>query len=438
VTALSALHRSPHDREIFRLAVLALGALAAQPLYTLTDTAIVGHLGTPQLAALGIAGVVLSGVFAIFNFLAYGTTSQVARAAGAGARETADRLGVQGFWLSAAIGTSVAVLLALFARPVIELMGGEGRTAELAVQYLRIAVIGLPFAFLTLGGQGYFRGVSDLRTPLVIEGAANALNVVLEVLFVYGFDWGLKGAAAGTAIAQSCMGLGFVVWMLHVSQRRFRLRLDLMRRLLGVGRHLFVRTSALYASFLIAGAVAARFGDASIGAHQIAFQLWIFLALLLDAIAIAGQVIVGRMLGAGDADGAYDASARMIAMTVYLGFGFGALMLVFADVLPRIFTSDPAVLEQAHDLWPIFALMQPLNGAVFALDGILIGAGDARYLMWSMLASMAAAVSVALAALRYDWGIVGVWTALLVLICVRLTTLMVRFSRRRWLVTGWA
>jgi putative MATE family efflux protein len=433
-----ALRRSPHDREILRLAVLALGALAAQPLYTLTDTAIVGHLGTRQLAALGIAGVVLSGVFAIFNFLAYGTTSQVARAAGAGARETADRLGVQGFWLSAAIGTTVAVLLAVFAEPVVELMGGEGRTAELAVQYMRIAVIGLPFAFLTLGGQGYFRGVADLRTPLVIEGAANALNVVLEVLFVYGFHWGLKGAAAGTAIAQSCMGAGFVVWMLHVSGRRFRVRLDLMRRLLGVGQHLFVRTSALYASFLVGGAVAARFGDAAIGAHQVAFQLWVFLALLLDAIAIAGQVIVGRMLGAGDADGAFAASARMIVMTVYLGLGFGALMLAFSDLLPRIFTSDTAVLEQAHQLWPIFALMQPLNGAVFALDGILIGAGDARYLMWSMLASMAAAVSVALAALHYDWGIVGVWSALLVLICVRLTTLTVRFSRRRWLVTGWA
>ncbi|HEV8687807.1 MAG TPA: MATE family efflux transporter [Gaiellaceae bacterium] len=438
MTALAPLRRSRYDREILRLAVLALGALAAQPLYTLTDTAIVGHLGTPQLAALGIAGVVLSGVFAIFNFLAYGTTSQVARAAGAGARETADRLGVQGFWLSAAIGTTVAALLAVFAEPVVELMGGEGATAELAVQYMRIAVIGLPFAFLTLGGQGYFRGVADLRTPLVIEVAANALNVVLEVLFVYGFHWGLKGAAAGTAIAQSCMGAGFIVWMLHVSGRRFRLRLDLMRRLLGVGRHLFVRTSALYASFLIAGAVAARFGDASIGAHQVAFQLWVFLALLLDAIAVAGQVIVGRMLGAGDAEGAFAASARMIVMTVYLGFGFGALMLAFSDLLPRIFTSDPAVLEQAHDLWPIFALMQPLNGAVFALDGILIGAGDARYLMWSMLASMGAAVSVALAALHYDWGIVGVWTALLVLICVRLTTLMVRFSRRRWLVTGWA
>jgi putative MATE family efflux protein len=438
VTLTHALRSSPHDREILRLAVLALGALAAQPLFTLTDTAIVGHLGTSQLAALGIAGVVLGGVFAIFNFLAYGTTSQVSRAAGAGARETADRLGAQAFWLSFAIGCGVAAALALAAEPVVALMGGEGQTADYAVTYLRIAVIGLPFAFLVLGGQGYFRGVSDLRTPLVIEVVANAVNVVLVVLFVYGFGWGIAGSAAGTAIAQGCMGIAFLVRMLRLTHARFRLRLDLMRRLLAVGRHLFVRTAALYVSFLLAGAVAARFGDPSIGAHQIAFQLWVFLALVLDAIAIAGQVIVGRMLGAGDPDGAFAASARMIALTVYLGFGFAAVMLAFEDVLPRIFTSDDAVIAEVHELWPIFALMQPLNGAVFALDGILIGAGDARYLMWSMLTAMAASATVALAALEYDWGIVGVWLALLVLICVRLTTLWFRFTRRRWLVTGWA
>ena len=435
---IAPLRRSPHDREILRLAVLALGALAAQPTFVLVDTAIVGHLGTQQLAALGIAGLVLGGVFAMFNFLAYGTTSQVTRAAGAGARETADRLGAQAFWLSFGLGTVLAVALGLAAEPVVELMGGDGQTAEYAVQYLRIAVIGLPFSFLVLGGQGYFRGISDLRTPLVIEVVANGVNIVLVTLFVYGFGWGIQGSAVGTAIAQASMGLAFLAWMLHVTRGRFGFRLDLLRRLLGVGRHLFVRTTSLYASFLVAGAVAARFGDASIGAHQIAIQLWFFLALLLDSVAIAGQVIVGRMLGAGDAGGAVAASARMIVMTVYLGLGFGALMLAFEDVLPRIFTSDPAVLAQAHELWPIFALMQPLNGAVFALDGILIGAGDARYLMWSMLVSMAAAVAVALAALHEDWGIVGVWLALLVLICVRLATLAVRFTRKRWLVTGWA
>jgi Na+-driven multidrug efflux pump len=182
----------------------------------------------------------------------------------------------------------------------------------------------------------------------------------------------------------------------------------------------------------------ARFGDAPLGAHNIAFQLWIFLALVLDAVAIAGQVIVGRMLGAGEADGAYAAGARMIWMSVLLGGAFAVALAALAPVLPLVFTSDEAVVEQAHGLWPIFALMQPLNGAVFALDGILIGAGDVRYLMWSMLAAGATSVAFAIAALQLDWGVVGVWGALLALILVRLTTLGARFRRRRWLVTGWA
>ena len=435
---IDAVRRSPHDREILRLAVLALGALAANPLFTLVDTAVVGHLGTPQLAALGIASLVIGASFAIFNFLAYGTTSQVTRAAGAGARDTADRLGAQAFWLSLAIGVAVSALLFAFAEQIVGAFDLEPEAAGYAVDYLRIVVFGLPFSFLVLGGQGYFRGISDLRTPLVIEVAANVLNVVLVVLFVYGFGWGIRGSAAGTAIAWTCMGIAFFVWMVRVSHGRLGLRLDLLRRLLAVGRHLFVRTTALYGSFLVAGAVAARFGNEAIGAHQIAIQLWYFLALLLDAIAIAGQVIVGRMLGANDPDGAYAASARMIVLTVYLGFAFAVLMLLGEDWILRIFTDDPAVLEQAHDVWPIFALMQPLNGAVFALDGILIGAGDARYLAWAMVVSLAAAVVVALATLEYDWGLVGVWFALLTLICVRLLTLLARFTRRRWLVTGWA
>ena len=211
-----------------------------------------------------------------------------------------------------------------------------------------------------------------------------------------------------------------------------------MRRLLTLGRHIFVRTASLYAAFVVAGAVAARFGDASLAAHQVASQLWLFLALVLDAVAIAGQVIVGRTLGAGDRDGAYDASVRMIWMSVAAGAVFGVVMLALVDVLPRVFTGDAETLDRAQALWPIFALMQPLNGAVFALDGILIGAADGRYLMWSMLAAGAASCAVAIGALVFDWGIVGVWAALLVLILVRLVLMGHRFLGRRWLVTGWA
>jgi len=431
--------RSPYDREILSLALPALGALAAEPMYMLVDTAIVGHLGRSQLAALGIAFAVLGGVFAIFNFLQYGTTAQVARAGGAGEEETARRLGAQAVWLSLAFGIAVSVLVALLAEPLVSLMGGEGDAAGYAVTYLRIAAIGLPAAFLALGGQGYLRGISDLRTPLVILVAANAVNLVLEVLFVYGFGWGIEGSAWGTAIAQLGMGVAFLVVILrgmHLADARPRL--DLARRVLSLGKWIFVRTTALMSSFVLAGAVATRFGEAAIGAHQVAFQLWIFLALVLDSVAIAGQIIVGRELGAGRTEDAYGASERMIWLSVGLGGAFALVVLALGGVLPRAFTGDASVLDEAALLWPFFALMQPLNGAVFALDGILIGAGDGPFLAGSMVAAFLACATVLLAALAGDWGIRGVWIALVLLILVRLTLMTARFRRGRWLVTGWA
>ena len=205
-----------------------------------------------------------------------------------------------------------------------------------------------------------------------------------------------------------------------------------------VGRQIFVRTAALYASFLVAASVLARMGDAEIGAHQIAFQLFIFLALLLDAVAIAGQVIVGRMLGAGDAQGAHAAALRMIGWSTLVGAGFAVVLLPLGHVIPRAFTGDPAVLAQAAKLWPFFVLMQPLGGAVFALDGILIGAGDTAYLMWSMLLASAVFVTITALSLALHWGIVGVWAGLDVLIAARLALLWVRFAGRRWAVVGYA
>ena len=431
--------RSQYDREIFRLALPALGALAAEPLYLLVDTAIVGHLGRPQLAALGIAFTILGGLFAIFNFLQYGTTAQVARAGGAGESETARRLGAQAVWLSLGFGIAVSVLVAALAAPLVSLMGGEGEAADYAVTYLRIAAVGFPAAFLALGGQGYLRGVADLRTPLAIVIAGNVVNLVLEVLFVYGFGWGIEGSAWGTAIAQLGMGAAFIVVIVRQLQPgEARVRLRLARRVLSLGKWIFLRTTALMGSFVLAGAVATRFGEASIAAHQVAFQLWIFLALVLDSVAIAGQIIVGRELGGGRRDEAYGAGERMIWLSVALGGGFAALMLVLSSALPKAFTGDVAVLDEAALLWPLFVLMQPLNGAVFALDGILIGAGDGPFLAASMVVAFLACAAVLLGALAWDWGIRGVWAALVVLILVRLTLMTARFRRGRWLVTGWA
>ena len=429
--------RSPYDREISALALPALGALAAEPLYLLADTAMVGHLGTQQLAALAIAATLLTGAFTLFNFLTYGTTAQVARLSGAAAHEEAGRLAAQALWLASAIGVVLTATLAALAVPLVDLMGAEGHTAELAVLYLRIGSLGLPSALIALAGQGFLRGVSDLRTPLVIVVVANVANVLLNLLFIYGFDWGLAGSAWATVVAQLGMGVAFVVALLRAPASSRRPSLARRRPLARIGSEIFVRTTALYASFLVAGAVLARVGNDSLAAHQVAFQLFVFLALVLDAVAIAGQVIVGRSLGAGDAEEAYRAAKRMIELSIAAGAVFAVVMLALTEVLPRAFTSDADVIDELHKIWPLFALMQPANGAVFALDGILIGAGDTRFLMWGMLAaSLLVFVPIALASLALDFGIVGVWCGLLGLIVARLVTCGWRFRGRRWAIVG--
>jgi len=363
------LRSSPHDREILRLAVPALGALAAEPLYLL-------------------------------------------------------------------VGGFLVVALAGLARPLVGLMGAEGEIADAATTYLRIAALGAPAFMLATAGQGYLRGIADLRTPLVILVVAHVVNVVLELLLVYGFGWGLKGSAWGTVIAQLGMGLAFLAvqrragWQRPVPAR--------MRTLMRVGSEIAVRTTALLGAFLVASAVLARISPAALGAHQIAFQLFIFLALILDALAIAAQVMVGRMLGAGDAPGARAAAGRMIAWSVGLGAVLGVVLVSLGNLVPRLFTPDGAVVAQAHEIWWLFAAMMPLCGAVFALDGILIGAGDTRFLMWGMLAAAAVYVPVALLALAYGWGILGVWSGLAGLIGVRLATGGLRFAGNRWALTGGA
>jgi len=315
-------------------------------------------------------------------------------------------------------------------------MGGDGRTGEQAELYLRISALGAPLVLIAVAGQGYLRGAGDLRTPLVILVVANLVNVVLELLFVYGFRWGLAGSAWGTVIAQAGMAAAFVrvQWRSPASSRAPRRAL--MAPLLRMGGQIAVRSGALLGSFLVASAVLARVGDAPLAAHQIAFQLFVFLALVLDAVAIAGQVMVGRLLGAGRAQEAYAAGARMIGWSLVAGVLFGVLLLALGDVIPRAFSSDPAVLEEAAAIWPLFAAMMPANAVVFALDGILIGAGDTRFLAVGMVAAAAVYVPVALLSLHQGWGIVGVWCGLLALIAVRLLTCGTRFLGRRWALVG--
>jgi putative MATE family efflux protein len=428
--------RSQYDREILRLAIPALGALAAEPLYILIDTAIVGHLGTPQLAALALAGALLSALATLCNFLTYGVTAQVARLHGAGEDERAGAVAAQALWVGSAIGILVAALTAGLASPLIQLLGGHGHVGRLATTFLRIGALGLPFALIALAGQGYLRGTSDLRTPLRIVVVANVANVILELVFVYGFRWGLPGSAWGTVIAQLGMGAAFAAALLRAPAASRRVDWALVRPLLRMGGWLVLRTGSLLGAFVLASAVIARIGAPSLGAHQIAFQLFTFLALVLDAIAIAGQVIVGRRLGAGDAAGARAAARRMIELSVAGGVLLAALLMALRGVIPHGFTDDPRVVERARTLWPLFALMQIPGAAVFALDGILLGAGEAGYLALSMLAALAVFIPVALLALHFGWGVIGVWAGLDALMVVRLATCGIRFAGGRWQRVG--
>jgi putative MATE family efflux protein len=378
----------------------------------LVDTAIVGHLGTVQLAALALAGTIVSTVTQLSDFLSYGTTAQVARLHGAGAERAAGGVAAQSLWLALATGLTVA--------------------AVHAARYIALSTIGLPGMLVALAGEGVLRGFGDLRTPLRILVACNVANVLLEIGLVYGLHLGLDGSALGTVAAQLAMGALFARRMLAVPADHRRPVLARMRPLLRTGAELTLRSAALLGAFLLATAVAARIGTPALGGHQIAFELFIFLALVLDAIAIAGQIIVARRLGAGDAAGARRSAARMIAWALAFGTVFGLVLLAGSHVIPLAFSDDHAVRDQASRMWPLFALMQPMAAVVFALDGILIGAGDTRYLAGAMVLSLAAFVAPALAA----GSLRELWVALDVLMLARLVTLAVRFARGRWLVVG--
>ena len=430
-------------REIAAIALPALGALAAEPLYLLVDTAIVGHLGTVQLASLALAAAVLGAVVNLCNFLAYGTTARVARLAGAGMEDEAGSDGVQALWLAVAIGGLLLAASVALAGPVMSLLSGDEsqQVKDAAARYMRISAIGLPCALIALAAQGYLRGVADLRTPLVVLIWSNALNVVLELLFVYGFDWGLDGSAAGTVLAQIVMAAALTVAVLRRAARSGQLELPpKARRMLSqftIGLPIMIRTGSLLIAFLVAGAVLARVGPPSLAAHQIAFQLFILLALVLDALAIAAQVLVGRLLGASQGDEAMSTARSMCLLACGAGVVLGVLLMAGHDLIPRAFTSDPAVLDQAAELWPIFALMLPVGAVVFALDGILLGAGDLKYLAGAMVFSALGVFRpLALASLHFGWGVRGVWWGIFALMAARLLTLWPRLVGRRWMRLG--
>ncbi len=441
------------DREIWRLALPAFLALVAEPLFLLADAAIVGHLGTAPLAGLGVAAAVLQTLVGLCVFLAYGTTASVARLLGAGDLRGALAQGIDGVWLAVLIGVPVTVAGMLTTGPLVALFGAEPAVAGPATTYLRIAFLGVTPLLVMMATTGVLRGLQDTRTPLVVAVAGNALNIVLNLLLVYGvgsFDgFGIAGSALGSVIAQVASA-GALVWVVVRGARRegASLRPDRpgITRAARASVALVIRTLTLRAALLLTTyAVVLGAGgpgtdsdqSVSVATHQIAFTVWSFLAFALDAIAIAAQAITGRYLGAGDRDGTRAVTHRMVRWGALSGVAAGAGLAAASPVLGPLFSGDARVHDLLVPVLLVAAAGQPVAGVVFVLDGVLIGAGDGTYLAWAGLAVLVVYAPAVLLVGVLGGGVVLVWVVLAaVLMGARLVVLLHRARGDAWLVTG--
>ncbi len=433
------------DREIARLAIPALGALVAAPLYVLADTAVVGNLlGTTELAGLSVAGQTLLTLNAVMIFLAYGTTAAVSRLLGGGQQRQAAHHAVQGLWLAAVMGVVLALVMWAFADPVLRLIGetDDGNAEAVLEQariYLLVSLWGLPALLLTLSGVGYLRGLQDTTRPLIVAIAAAAFNLILELILIVGFGFEIGASALSTVIAEWLGAAAYLWWIgRDVRSLGVKLRPDFgeIIRLLRVGCALFVRTVALRGSFTVSVAAASRISTEALAAHEIAFQFFIFTALALDSVAIAGQSMIGRFLGSDDEAGAREAGSRVLQWGVAVGLIALVIFGAGAPFLPQLFTNDAAVISLATLAMIHLALMQPINGIVFALDGILIGAGDLTFLAWAMATAAIVYIPLAILVPALGLGLGWLWGSIWVLMVVRAVGVLWRFRSNNWVVLG--
>lgn len=435
---MNGLRLDHRDRRILALAVPALGSLAIEPLYLIVDTAIVGHLGKTPLGGLAVASSVLNVAFWIFHFLLEGVTTQVAVRIGAGDTHGASHVVARTLTVAVLMGLAVSVLLAVGANPIAGLFGGTGAVREAAATYLRISAVAPPFIFVSLVATGYLRGIEDARATVPIILGANVLNIVLELLLVGPFHTGIAGSAWGTVVAQIVAAAWFLVVM-HRRLGRAHLRPTLrgVQSILRIGGHLFVRTGLLIGMFSLGTRVAAGMGEDTLGAHQIATQLFTLLALSTDALAVAGQTLTGTLLGANDHDELRAVVRRLTRLSLMVGLALGLVVAALSPLIPHVFTGDAAIIHQATIALLILAIMQLPGAIAFQWDGILMGADDFRFLAGAMaITFVICAPLLLLVRAHRSIGIQGLWGALLVMMIVRAALSVWRGRGTAWMGRG--
>jgi putative MATE family efflux protein len=424
------------DRDIARLAIPALGALIAEPLFLLTDTALVGHLGATPLAGLGLASAVLQTIVGLLVFLAYATTPAVARRLGAGDTPGAIRAGLDGMWLALGLGAALVVVGIPLAGPVIALFNADAAVTTAATTYLSISLLGIPAMLLVLAATGLLRGLQDTRTPLVVATVGFAANAALNAVFIYGFGWGIAGSAAGTGVAQWGMAAVYIVIAVRSARRA---EVSLRPGLAGVGGvaasggWLLVRTASLRVALLATTVVATGFGTTALATIQVAMTLFFTLAFVLDALAIAGQALVGHASGASDLARVRAITRRLEQLGVAGGVLLGLAVAALAPVVGGVFTTDDGIRSALVPVLLVTAVGIPIGGFVFVLDGVLIGAGDARYLALTGLVNLAVYLPLLLIAPDAVW----LWAAFSVgYIGARAITLGLRARTDAWIRLG--
>ncbi|MEU2251960.1 MATE family efflux transporter [Nocardia xishanensis] len=427
-------------RRILGLALPTLGVLVAEPLYLLFDLAVVGRLGALALAGLAVGGLILAQVSTQLTFLSYGTTARAARRHGAGDERGAVAEGVQATWLAILVGLLILTTVQVLAVPLTDAIAGGGDIAAAALSWVRIALFGVPLVLIAMAGNGWLRGVQETRRPLLYVVAGLGLSAVLCPVLVHGLlgapALGLPGSAVANVLGQTVTA---VLFLGALARERVSLvpHWSVMRAQLVLGRDLIVRSLAFQACFVSAAAVAARFGAASVAAHQLVLQLWNFLALTLDSLAIAAQTLVGAALGGGNAAAARRLAWRVTQWSEVFAVALAGAFAAGYALVPTLFTDDPAVLDRTHVVWWFFVGIIPVAGVVFALDGVLLGAGDAAFLRTATLgAALAGFLPAIWLSLAFDWGIAGIWSGLVAFMALRSAAVVWRALSGRWAQVG--
>lgn len=429
----------PLDREIFALAVPTFATLVTEPLLLIADSAFIGHLGTDQLAGLGIASNLIGIVIGLCIFLAYGTTSTVARRLGSGDRRAALAGGIDGLALAVLIGIAIVIVLQLLLPTIVTAYGPPPAVRDAALSYLRIAVCGLPSILVLLAGTGVLRGLQDTTTPLKVAVATNLANIALNGLLVYGVGLGIAGSAIGTLTAQTIAALVIAVIVIRGARAA---GVPLGFHPAGVlaaarsGVWLVARTATLQIAITMTTVAATAGGAVMLAAHQVTSSIWALLAFALDAIAIAGQAIIGRLLGAGDVALGRSMTNRMIGWGVLCGIAFGLVTAVAGQFVARLFTSDSQVQQSVAQVLIVVAVVTPIAGVVYVLDGVLIGAGDGRYLALAGIISLLAYAPLALTVGNLHAGLIWLWVAYGGFMLARMLTLVLRARGDAWIRTG--